>query len=90
MAPYSGPVANPYTHHTCRSLREFADGADWGHFNAAVSLHAHTYHSREIMADLPTYIARIPVVAAFFERELREHEETELWVQSIKARAPLP
>jgi hypothetical protein len=53
------------------TLRTFATQADWSPFRAAVSLHAHTAHSREVMADLPRYIARIPLVAARFEQELR-------------------
>jgi hypothetical protein len=59
------------------SLREYAAGADWSGFTSAVSLHAHTHHSREVMADLPSYISQIPVVAALFARELRERRRTE-------------
>jgi hypothetical protein len=44
-------------------------------FRAAVSLHAHTHHSKEIMADLPAYIVRIPFVSKLFERELRAFME---------------
>src|SRR5258708_19387717 len=52
------------------SLRAFAAGADWKPFRAAVSLHAHTHHSREVLSDLPAYIRRIPIVGARFERQL--------------------
>ena len=52
------------------SLWRFADDADWSLFGAVVSLHAHTHHSREVLADLPPYITRIPVVGRCFEQEL--------------------
>src|SRR5262245_52634260 len=51
------------------TVRAYAKGADWSGFATAVSLHAHTHHSREVMSDLPSYIARIPVLAGWFERE---------------------
>lgn len=51
------------------TLRAFAPGADWSGFTTAVSLHAHTHHSREVMSDLPAYISRIPILAGWFERE---------------------
>ena len=50
------------------TLRAYAPGADWSGFATAVSLHAHTWHSREVMSDLPAYITRIPIVADWFER----------------------
>jgi hypothetical protein len=59
------------------SLREFADRADWSEFNSAVSLHSHTFHSWEVMSDLPAYIARIPIVAEWFARELRSRDGPE-------------
>ena len=43
--------------HELRALN--LSGAD---ARAVVSLHAHTLHSREVMADLPRYIMKIPVV----------------------------
>ena len=55
------------------SLEEFEPRRAWGGFKSGVSLHAHTHHSREIMADLPAYILKIPVVAAIFERELESY-----------------
>lgn len=50
------------------TLRAYAAGADWSRFTTAVSLHAHTSHSREVMSDLPAYISRIPIVAGWFQR----------------------
>jgi hypothetical protein len=52
------------------SLRAFAAGVDWRGFRAAVSLHAHTWHSRETLADLPLYVSRIPIVGPRFGRAL--------------------
>jgi hypothetical protein len=51
------------------SYREFDGNEDWPGFNAVVSLHAHTHHSREVMACLPQYFAKIPLVGSRFERE---------------------
>src|SRR5262245_278431 len=50
------------------TLRAYAPGADWSDFATAVSLHAHTSHSREVMSDLPQYIVRIPIVGDWFAR----------------------
>ena len=44
-------------------------------FLTGVSLHAHTHHSRESLAHLPLYIARIPVVGNLFDHEVR-HQQT--------------
>src|SRR5262245_42835996 len=52
------------------SLRRYVDGVDWHGFSAAVSLHAHTFHSREVLSDLPAYIVKIPLVGPRFELEL--------------------
>jgi hypothetical protein len=43
---------------------------DWSVFRAAVSLHAHTHYSREVLSDLPAYISRIPLVGPRFDREI--------------------
>jgi len=59
------------------SIRDYQDHDNWKGYHAAVSLHAHTHHSREIMADLPRYIARIPLVAVAFEREVGRYVERE-------------
>jgi len=62
-------------HHSRRSsvtLRDYAPQADWTAFRSAVSLHAHTSHSREVMVDLPNYISQLPIIAGLFERELQE------------------
>jgi hypothetical protein len=50
------------------TLRAYAPGADWSGFATAVSLHAHTWHSREVMSDLPNYIIKVPIVADWFRR----------------------
>ena len=50
------------------TLRAYAPDADWNGFSSAVSLHAHTWHSREVMSDLPNYIVKIPIVADWFRR----------------------
>src|SRR5262245_31726263 len=51
------------------SYREFDDRQNWHPFKAVVSLHSHTHHSREVMASLPQYFARIPLVASCFQRQ---------------------
>jgi hypothetical protein len=43
----------------------------WPGFRSAVSLHAHTSYSREVLADLPRYLLQIPFVGSRVERELR-------------------
>lgn len=43
-------------------------------FLTGVSLHAHTHHSRESLAHLPLYVARIPVVGSLFDRDLHQQE----------------
>ena len=43
----------------------------WREFRSAVSLHAHTSYSREVLADLPRYLVQIPFVGSRVERELR-------------------
>ena len=58
-----------------RSVTTFKPGTDWSGCRSVVSLHAHTHHSREVMSDLPPYIARIPFVAAFFQRELDAYQQ---------------
>lgn len=59
------------------SLRRYVEGADWSRFGAAVSLHAHTFHSREVMSDLPAYIMRIPLLGARFDFELERRRGTD-------------
>ncbi|HKY22247.1 MAG TPA: hypothetical protein VJM31_13620 [Vicinamibacterales bacterium] len=59
------------------SIREYQEHDSWKGYRAAVSLHSHTHHSREKMADLPRYIARIPLVAVAFEREVGKYHERE-------------
>jgi hypothetical protein len=44
-------------------------------FVTAVSLHAHTLYSNEIMTCVPGYLDRIPVVAGLFRLEMRRYAE---------------
>src|SRR5262245_33027654 len=53
------------------SLAEFHDYRDFTGFSSAVSLHAHTLHSHEVLDDLPRYLSQIPVVGRLLNRELR-------------------
>lgn len=43
-------------------------------FLSGVSLHAHTHHSRESLAHLPLYMARIPLVGALFGQEVQHQQ----------------
>ena len=61
------------------TLRAYADNADWTRFTTAVSLHAHTSHSREVMSDLPRYIAKIPFVAGRFKRSSADVDFSRGW-----------
>lgn len=42
-------------------------------FRSAVSLHAHTHHSREVLSDFPQYLRQIPLVNICFERAVSNH-----------------
>jgi hypothetical protein len=53
------------------SVSEFDDRRDISHVASAVSLHAHTHHSRESLAEVPDYIKQVPVLGHRFVRELR-------------------
>lgn len=66
------------------SLRAFVDGASWSGYSAAVSLHAHTSHSREVLTDFPRYISWIPFVGARFEREIDQRRAREAAVDFTK------
>jgi hypothetical protein len=59
------------------SLRELGRTSDWSQFTSVVSLHAHTHHSREVMADVPRYIVRVPVIGRRLEREIHAYAERE-------------
>jgi hypothetical protein len=43
-------------------------------FRSAVSLHAHTNRSREVMTPVRPYLERIPVIASLVRRQVREYE----------------
>ncbi len=61
------------------TLRAYAENADWSRFTTAVSLHAHTSYSREVMSDLPRYIAKIPFVAGRFKRSAADVDFSKGW-----------
>lgn len=44
-------------------------------YQSAVSLHAHTWHSKESLEFLPGWMARTPVLRTLFSRELRQYRE---------------
>src|SRR5262245_58650793 len=53
------------------TIRDFSDRDKRRAFHAGVSLHAHTHYSCEVLSDLPAYISRVPVVAAWYRRQLQ-------------------
>ena len=57
------------------TVLQYEGVATVGRFPTAVSLHAHTNQSREMLRDIPRYLDRIPVIAKLVERELRGYEE---------------
>ena len=59
------------------SLRRYVKRVDWSGFGAAVSLHAHTFHSREVMSDIPAYVTRIPFLGRRFESEVDRRRGTD-------------
>jgi hypothetical protein len=44
-------------------------------FQTAVSLHAHTHWSNEVLTGVPSYLDRIPVVAGFVRREVQAYAD---------------
>ncbi len=52
------------------TVSEYAGIRDHLTCTSAVSLHAHTRYSRESLADVPAYIARVPLLGPRFMREL--------------------
>ena len=44
-------------------------------FRTGVSLHSHTEHSKEGLQGLPSYLDQMPIVAQFYQREMKLHEE---------------
>jgi len=59
------------------TVRDFSDRDKRIGFHTGVSLHAHTHYSREVLSDLPAYILRVPVVAAWYEHQLRAYRARE-------------
>jgi hypothetical protein len=53
---------------------EFGGPSSVAAYTTAVSLHAHTNRSREVMTAVAPYIDRIPIVAALARREMRAYE----------------
>jgi len=52
------------------SIKVAGKGSDYEHgFRTAVSLHAHTRHSKESLGFIPKYAVRVPVISSFFRRE---------------------
>lgn len=58
-------------------LDTYTSSRSWHRFRSAVSLHAHTHHSREVLSDLPRYIQQIPIVKGCFDRALKAYAERE-------------
>jgi hypothetical protein len=56
-------------------LIDFEGRSDIAGFQTAVSLHAHTRWSNEVLTGIPAYLDRIPVVAGFVRREVRAYIE---------------
>jgi hypothetical protein len=79
LMPLSGKTLSRRT-----SLRAFASGVDWQSFRSAVSLHAHTSHSRETLSDLPPYIHSIPIIGDRFRRELDERRAQQMSIDFSK------
>jgi hypothetical protein len=44
-------------------------------FRTGISLHSHTEHSREGLRDMPRYLEHMPVIAHFYQREMKRHRE---------------
>ncbi|HKX33273.1 MAG TPA: hypothetical protein VJ302_36690 [Blastocatellia bacterium] len=44
-----------------------------GNFQAGVSLHCHTYHSKEVLSFIPRYTARVPILSRLFKNELERY-----------------
>ena len=57
------------------TLHELTSPRALDRFATAVSLHAHTRYSYEVMANVPGYLNRIPVVGGLFRREMRLYVE---------------
>jgi hypothetical protein len=53
------------------SVRDYGDRDKRDAFHTGVSLHAHTHYSREVLADLPAYLLRVPVVAAWYRYNVK-------------------
>lgn len=60
-------------------VEEYGERADWSSFRSAVSLHAHTFHSCEMMDFLPRYAGHVPWVAGWIARRMQAHEAREGW-----------
>ena len=64
-------------HPTRTRMRLFAAGAEATRGGlTAVSLHCHTQHSKESLAFLPQYAAKVPLISGALLRELERHRRT--------------
>jgi hypothetical protein len=52
-----------------------ADRFDIRAFSTGISLHSHTEHSREELQNMPRYLEHMPVVAQFYQREMRRYRD---------------
>ena len=57
-----------------QSLVEVLKGSTTSGYATGVSLHSHTWHSREALAFLPGWMDSVPVLSGLFRRELRRYE----------------
>jgi hypothetical protein len=57
-----------------QSLVEVLKGSTTRGYDTGVSLHAHTWHSRETLAFLPDWMESVPVLSGLFQRELERYQ----------------
>ena len=57
------------------TVLEFRGSATLSDYATAVSLHAHTNRSKEVMTAVPRYLERIPLVAPLVRREMRAYAQ---------------
>jgi hypothetical protein len=56
---------------SCTEVQQFKPGSkSFSLYRTGVSLHSHTMHSKERLGRLPTYLAKIPLVHFYLEREV--------------------
>lgn len=72
-------MSNPIVRPRQVTVEEYADRSAWSSFRSAVSLHAHTYYSCEMMDFLPRYADHVPFLARWIGRRMQDHEAREGW-----------